>query len=85
MLEIKELKRTYTSGVEALKGINPGVSAEVFGLLGPNGAGKTTVMKIAATLIESDSGEVEIDGVGLYLSKVLKIQNAITRCPLMSP
>ncbi|MEG1711315.1 MAG: ABC transporter ATP-binding protein [Clostridia bacterium] len=35
---------------------------EIFGLLGPNGAGKTTTMRIIATLIKADSGQVLIDG-----------------------
>jgi ABC-type multidrug transport system ATPase subunit len=69
MLGIKELKKTYPSGVQALKGITLEVPAGMFGLLGPNGAGKTTLMKIAATLLEPDSGEVEIDGVNLIAHK----------------
>ena len=35
---------------------------EIFGLLGPNGAGKTTAMRIIATLIKSDSGDVFVAG-----------------------
>lgn len=33
-------------------------SGEVFGLLGTNGAGKTTTMRMLATLIRPDSGEI---------------------------
>ncbi len=40
-------------------------SGEVFGLLGPNGAGKTTTMRMLATLIRPDSGEVFYDGVNI--------------------
>jgi ABC-type multidrug transport system ATPase subunit len=69
MLEIKELKKTYPSGVQALKGITLEIPSGMFGLLGPNGAGKTTLMKIAATLLEPDSGEVEIDSVDLIADK----------------
>jgi len=70
MLEIKELKKTYAGGVQALKGINLEVSAGVFGLLGPNGAGKTTLMKILATLLEPDSGEVGVNGVDFIGQKM---------------
>ncbi|MBP5492761.1 MAG: ABC transporter ATP-binding protein [Clostridiales bacterium] len=37
-------------------------SGEVFGLLGPNGAGKTTTMRMLATLISPDNGDVLYDG-----------------------
>ena len=69
MLGIKELRKTYPSGVHALKGITLEIPFGMFGLLGPNGAGKTTLMKIAATLLEPDSGGVEMDGVDLITHK----------------
>ena len=62
MLVIKDLKKTYGSGVQALKGVSLEMSPGVFGLLGPNGSGKTTLMKIVATLLEPDSGTIEING-----------------------
>ena len=61
MLVIKDLKKTYASGVQALKGVSLEMSPGVFGLLGPNGSGKTTLMKIVATLLEPDSGTIEIN------------------------
>jgi len=69
MLAIIDLTKTYPSGVRALRGVTLEVPAGMFGLLGPNGAGKTTLMKIAATLLEPDSGGVEIDGVDLIADK----------------
>ncbi|MEK6409663.1 MAG: ABC transporter ATP-binding protein [Acidobacteriota bacterium] len=69
MLGIKELKKTYPSGIQALKGITLDVPSGMFGLLGPNGAGKTTLMKIVATLLEPDSGTVEMNGVDLISRK----------------
>ena len=35
---------------------------EIFGLLGPNGAGKTTTIRMLATVLEPDSGEITIGG-----------------------
>ncbi len=34
----------------------------VFALLGPNGAGKTTMVRILATLLEPDDGEIRVAG-----------------------
>lgn len=35
---------------------------EIFGLLGPNGAGKSTTIKMICGLLQSDQGEIEVDG-----------------------
>jgi ABC-type multidrug transport system ATPase subunit len=69
MLNIKELTKTYASGVQALKGINLEIPAGMFGLLGPNGAGKTTLMKILATLLAPDTGAAEMNGLDLINHK----------------
>jgi len=69
MLLIKDLVKTYPSGVQALKGVSLDLSPGVFGLLGPNGSGKTTLMKIMATLLEPDSGTIELDGTDLLARK----------------
>lgn len=69
MLEIIELKKTYSSGIRALKGVTLEVPSGMFGLLGPNGAGKTTLMKIMATLLEPDAGTVEMNGIDLITHK----------------
>jgi len=69
MLVIKDLFKTYPSGVQALKGVNLELSSGVFGLLGPNGSGKTTLMKIVATLLEPDSGTIEMNGADLIACK----------------
>ena len=49
---------------------------EIFGLLGPNGAGKTTAMRIIATLLKSDSGDVIVSGDSVRESP-LKIRHNI--------
>ncbi len=46
-----------------LDGIEFTVEAgSVFALLGPNGAGKTTMVRILATLLEPDRGEIRVAG-----------------------
>lgn len=69
MLVISDLVKTYSNGVQALKGINLELRPGVFGLLGPNGAGKTTLMKIVATLLEPDSGKIEMNGIDVLTRK----------------
>jgi len=69
MLKIRELTKTYSSGIQALKEISLDVPPGMFGLLGPNGAGKTTLMKILATLLEPDSGTAEMNGIDLIGNK----------------
>ena len=56
-IEIKSLKKIYSSGQEALKGIDLIIpKGSFFGLLGPNGAGKTTTIGILTGLINKTSG-----------------------------
>jgi ABC-2 type transport system ATP-binding protein len=69
MLKIKELKKTYGGGIQALRDISLDVPNGMFGLLGPNGAGKTTLMKILATLLEPDSGTAEMNGLDVIGDK----------------
>ena len=62
-LTIRNLKKTYANGTEALKGINLAVAAgDFYALLGPNGAGKTTAIGIISSLVNKTSGDVEIFG-----------------------
>ncbi|MDD5410883.1 MAG: ABC transporter ATP-binding protein [Methylobacter sp.] len=62
-LSIRNLRKTYNNGFEALKGIDLDVEAgDFFALLGPNGAGKSTAIGIISSLINSTSGSVSIFG-----------------------
>jgi len=64
-IQIKELSKSY-SDIQALKGLSMEIpSGTLFGILGPNGAGKSTLIKILATLIEPDSGEICINNINL--------------------
>ena len=65
-LSIRNLKKTYGNGFEALKGISLDVEAgDFFALLGPNGAGKSTTLGIVSSLVNKTEGQVEIFGVDL--------------------
>ncbi|MCG6929439.1 MAG: ABC transporter ATP-binding protein [Desulfofustis sp.] len=65
-LVISDLKKTYGSGLEALRGISLEVrEGEFFGLLGPNGAGKTTTIGIITSLITKTAGTVSVFGVDI--------------------
>ncbi|OGV41598.1 MAG: ABC transporter [Legionellales bacterium RIFCSPHIGHO2_12_FULL_42_9] len=62
-LEIKELRKTYANGIEALKGINLVVQkGDFFALLGANGAGKSTTIGAITTLLTKTSGKIRIYG-----------------------
>lgn len=63
MLTIKNVTKSYGRGVPAVSNVSITVAPGVWGLLGPNGAGKSTLMKIVATLLTADRGEVRFDGI----------------------
>jgi len=62
-LSIQNLKKTYSNGFVALKGIDLDVQqGDFFALLGPNGAGKSTAIGIISSLVNKTSGTVSIFG-----------------------
>jgi ABC-2 type transport system ATP-binding protein len=62
-LVIKDLRKVYSNGVEALKGIDLSVrEGDFFALLGPNGAGKTTAIGIITSLVRKTSGTITVFG-----------------------
>ncbi len=62
-LRIRQLVKTYRSGVTALHGIDLDVpDGDFFALLGPNGAGKSTTIGIVSSLVNKTAGRVEIFG-----------------------
>ena len=63
LIELRHLHKSYGS-VVALEDLNLEVpEACLYGLLGPNGAGKTSTLRILATLLEPDSGSVQVAGI----------------------
>ena len=60
-LEIENIKKVYSGGTEALKGISLKVQeGDFYALLGPNGAGKSSTIGIIGTLVTKTSGSVKI-------------------------
>lgn len=68
-LSIKNLNKTYSNGVQALKNVTLDIPTGMFGLLGPNGAGKSSLMRTIATLQEADSGEVSMGNIDVLKQK----------------
>ncbi|CAI6081479.1 Vitamin B12 import ATP-binding protein BtuD [Paenibacillus sp. JJ-100] len=66
---------------DALKGINITIPTGMYGILGRNGAGKTTFMRILTTLIEPNSGSVEMNGIPLLPKNVNKIKAMVGYLP----
>ncbi len=61
-LVARDLYKSFGAN-RAVDGVSFAVGkGEIFGLLGPNGAGKTTVIRMLATVLEADSGEISIGG-----------------------
>ncbi|MEJ2631693.1 MAG: ABC transporter ATP-binding protein [Acidihalobacter sp.] len=69
-LSIRNLKKVYRGGVEALRGIDLDVQeGDFFALLGPNGAGKSTTIGIISSLVNKSSGQVTVFGKDLDTQK----------------
>jgi len=63
VISIRNVTKTYASGLQALKGIGLDIyRGEIFALLGPNGAGKTTLIGIICGIVKATSGTVTVDG-----------------------
>ena len=69
-LSIRDMRKTYETGVQALKGVSLEVQpGDFYALLGPNGAGKSTLIGIVSSLVNKSSGEVRIFGVDLSVDR----------------
>src|SRR5213596_3804374 len=66
IISISKLSKTYSSGFEALKGIDLEIRrGEIFALLGPNGAGKTTLISTICGIVNATEGTVTVDGLDI--------------------
>ena len=65
-LSVRDLRKTYDNGVQALKGVSLDVApGDFYALLGPNGAGKSTLIGIVSSLVNKSAGDVRIFGVDI--------------------
>jgi ABC-2 type transport system ATP-binding protein len=63
---VRDLRKTYDNGTQALKGVSLDVApGDFFALLGPNGAGKSTLIGIISSLVNLSEGQVEVFGSDL--------------------
>jgi phosphonate transport system ATP-binding protein len=63
MLTVEDLRKTYDTGDEALKGVSMEVTGnEVVSIIGPSGAGKSTFIRCINRLTEPTGGTVTLDG-----------------------
>ena len=78
MIEVKDLHFTYSTGIEAIKGINLTVNdGEFLAIMGQNGAGKTTLVKHFNGLLKPTIGEVLVDGINTRDVSVAKLSRNV--------
>lgn len=65
MIEVKNISYSYSRDENyAVSDVSFKIDkGEIFGFLGPSGAGKTTTQAVLAGLLETQKGEISIDGV----------------------
>ena len=74
-LRIRDLRKTYDNGVQALKGVSLDVQpGDFYALLGPNGAGKSTLIGIISSLVNKTAGEVSVFGIDLGAQRGLAMR-----------
>ncbi|MER8387879.1 sn-glycerol-3-phosphate import ATP-binding protein UgpC [Mesorhizobium sp. M0166] len=62
-VDLKDVKKVYPSGVEAVKGVSIAIpDKELCVLVGPSGCGKSTLLRMIAGLETISAGTVAIDG-----------------------
>jgi putative ABC transport system ATP-binding protein len=63
VVELRDVRRSYPGGVEALRGVDLTIGAgELAAIVGPSGSGKSTLLHIVGTLERPSAGTVAIGG-----------------------
>lgn len=77
-IEIKDLRFTYPTGLEALKGISLTIdSGQKVAIVGQNGAGKTTLVRHFNGLLKPTSGSVSVGGWDTTKHSVAKLASRV--------
>jgi len=64
VIEVKDVRFIYPTGVEALRGVSLTIrDGEFVAIMGSNGAGKTTLVKHFNGLLKPTKGDILVDGV----------------------
>ncbi|MBQ1988524.1 MAG: ATP-binding cassette domain-containing protein, partial [Clostridia bacterium] len=64
ILECRNLTKSYKRNFPVLRDLNITIpKGKIVGLLGPNGCGKSTLIKLISGILQSDSGEILVDGL----------------------
>ena len=75
MLEINDLKKTFSNGSPALKGVNLKINkGEFVSILGPSGSGKTTLLRTINGLETISGGEIYFDNKKVDSSSIREVQ-----------
>jgi len=63
IVSVRDLRKAYKGGFEALKGVNLEIEeGEILALLGPNGAGKTTLISTICGITVPTGGNISVGG-----------------------
>ncbi len=85
VLELKNVSKSFGKR-KVIDNISLDVKeGEIYGFLGPNGSGKTTTIKMILSLIDSDSGEIKVNGYDTrkQFEKAMECIGAIVENPDM--
>ena len=81
-LELRNLKKSFTSEEYVLQGINLQIDqGEFVTLLGASGCGKTTTLRIIAGLEQPDSGSVWLEGKDVITDPKTPKSNRVIQMP----